>query len=666
MRRGIIGGVLCALVLAACGDAQEQKVVELGTTQQALSDTTGVLGFENVADWTLTQGTKRASSIRSQGAASLALSNFTFTTLASAPLPTLSDLTEQLALDVSLATSPAWGQLQLFINIPSQNVFQALIGTAPLAGTPAGAFQTFTFDVPQNLLGTLQSAYSDLSFRITLNLPYSSDDVLLDHLRFVEEQAEATQLEIQVNEVDDFVYATVDGMRRKAWYIGDPELGQFVDATSWFGASSQELRLFAINTGGPTRWNFNVLADNSPIVNEACPALICNGANQDEGILLERSLQIETNGPTVQSVQVTSSTPGKLYIDDAFTGIMTTGTATPITLSLLPGNYTFGLGVSDDNPPSYSGAYYETEVEVTDAPQSVDVTQGAPLPIGQSTRMIVVPVRQLVVDQFNATSLLDDADLDNFQAQTAATRDQWLEPFSYGLVTWDVDFMDVVEDVPLHAHNYQREPNAQVFLESAGLAHLREQYEIIVLFYNVFDASGQLLNGIVDGERREFNASAWGGGGTVWIHSLWARLWEPTGPNPALLHEVLHNYEGYNQFTLHYYNGVRALHGAHEHGYHNGDNGELDFALWQRHYMRNQVAELTGMRQDTSRPAPSPTADLWVGVFDTMRRGYEPLAHAPTRVARTASGASSASGPSTASGHVVECPPELFGVTIPR
>ena len=56
-----------------------------------------------------------------------------------------------------------------------------------------------------------------------------------------------------------------------------------------------------------------------------------------------------------------------------------------------------------------------------------------------------------------------------------------------------------------------------------------------------------------------------------------------------------------------------------------GSNGELDFAQYQRVYMRGQVAELNTTRPDVTIPAPSPRADLWVGVFDTMRRGYDPL-----------------------------------------
>jgi hypothetical protein len=100
---------------------------------------------------------------------------------------------------------------------------------------------------------------------------------------------------------------------------------------------------------------------------------------------------------------------------------------------------------------------------------------------------------------------------------------------------------------------------------------------------------------------------------------------DPTGPNPALLHESLHNYEGYNSGNLHFYNGAEGMHGDDEHGYHSGSNGELDFAQYQRLYMRNQVAEVDSTRVGVPVSEPPPRADLWVGVFDTMRRGYAPL-----------------------------------------
>jgi hypothetical protein len=628
-------GVLSMLGLASCGDAGDVGALEqgappdgqaLGSLSQALSDPAQVFGFENIADWTVTQGVKTTSSDHSQGTASLALSNFTFTNVVSTPLSTPQGITETLALDLKVPATPAWGELSLFVSIPSKNVFEQNVGQVTIAGLSAGSFHTLSFQVPAALLTALRSSYSDLSVKVALNAPQTAQSYLLDNLRFVGATA-ATQIEIEMTQpIDDFFYASVDGLRQKIWYIGDPDQNVRIDATSWFAAGTHTLRLQAINTGGPATYGVRVWINDTLALDETCPSSTCNGQNTSEGILLDRSLTIETpHQPPAQLVRVTSETPGKLYIDDGFTGLTTSGNSNAVSLSLPPGQYTFGLGVSDDTPPVYGGSYREQTVSVGNAAVDVSFASTPALPIQDETRIVVVPVRTLTVDPFNQSTTLLQADLDDLEAQVFATRDEWLEPFSYGLVTWDVDFLPVVEDVALHAPNPEQAPDAGRFLQEAGLEALRQQYEIVLLYYNCFDANGNVPHGEFEGRTIDFSAAAWGGGGTLWINPFWTRRWDPVGPNPALLHEALHNYEGYNQFNLHFYDGVQGMHGDSEHGYYDGDNGELDFALYQRVYMRGQVAELDTTRPNVNVPAPSPLADLWVGVFDTMRRGYDPL-----------------------------------------
>jgi hypothetical protein len=625
---GMIGMASCGEAgdLGAFGDGTEPDGLALGSLTQALSDPAQVFGFENIADWTVTQGVKTSSTEHSQGAASLAVSNFTFTNVVSTPLSTPAGVTETLALDLKVPAAPAWGELSVFVSIPSKNLFEQKVGQATIAGLAAGSFHTLSFQVPAALLTALRSTYSDLTLKVALNAPQTAQSYLLDNLRFVGASA-ATKVEIEMTQpIDDFFYASVDGLRQKIWYIGDPEQNGRIDATGWFGAGTHTLRLQAINTGGPATFGVRVWINGAVALDESCPASICNGQNTTEGILLDRSLTIETpNQPPTQVVRVTSETPGKLYIDDGFTGLTTTGSSNAVSVSLPPGQYTFGLGVSDDTPPVYGGSYRERTVNVGSSGVDVSFASTPALPTQDETRIVVVPVRTLTVDPFNQSTTLIQADLDDLEAQVFATNDEWLEPFSYGLVTWDVDFLPVVEDVVLHAPRPQDPPDAGRFLREAGLEGLRQQYEIVLLYYNCFDANGNVPRGEFEGRIVDFSAAAWGGGGTLWINPFWTRRWDPVGPNPALLHEALHNYEGYNQFNLHFYNGVQGMHGDGEHGYRDGDNGELDFALYQRVYMRGQVAELNTTRPDVNVPAPSPRADLWVGVFDTMRRGYDPL-----------------------------------------
>lgn len=440
----------------------------------------------------------------------------------------------------------------------------------------------------------------------------------------------ATKIEIELTQpVDDFVYASVDGLRKKVWYINEPEQLRRSDVTSWFGAGEHTLRLQAINTVGPATFGVRVWVDGALALEAQCPAQVCNGSPAPGGILLDQRLILTTAGPPAQEVRVTSAAPGKLYIDDAFTGITTTGTTVPVRVALPVGVHTIGLGVSDDSPPEYSGSYFERTVTLSDAAVAVDfAADEAPLPVQELTRIALVPVRNFVVDTFAEAEIgvLADEDVSTLEELSVATRDEWLEPFSYGLTSWDLELLPVVEDVALHARTHQSGPDAEAFLSEAGLQHLRDEYEIVLLYYDLFAADGSLLSGVVDGELVEVAGMALGGGGTIWFNTLFAGIYgDPTGPNPALLHEALHNYESHNEQALHFYLGADGLHGDDEHGYYSGDGYELDFALFQRLYMRNQVAELSSMRVNQPVVLPSsPRADLWVGVFDTLRRGYSP------------------------------------------
>ncbi len=612
-----------------CGEAPGDWGAVGEVRSQALSDVSQVFAFENVADWAVSQGTKSASGQRSQGSASLGVSGFTFTTVTSVPLPTPPSVTGTLALDLLVPAVPAWGELSIFISIPSRNVYQQKVGQKTIAGLPADAFNTLSLQVPAPLVDALRGGYDDLRIEIALNAPQTSASYLLDNLRFVGETA-ASKVEIEVSQgVDDFVYASVDGIRKKVWYIGDPDQGRRVDVTGWFGAGDHALRLQAINTVGPASYGVRVWVDGALALDAPCPANVCNGTDAPRGIILDRTLTLTTPGqPAAQAVRITSAAPGKLYVDDAFTGLTTTGTAVPVSLSLPPGEHTIGLGVSDDSPPDYTGSFFERTVTLGEAGVDLDFNSASPLPVQERTTIALVPVRNFIVDTFPADErgVLDDADVSDLDALSQATRDEWLEPFSYGLVSWDLDLLPVVEDVALHARTHDGIPDADAFLKSAGLESLREQYEIVLLYYDVFDADGSVLRGVVNGLPVDFTVSAWGGGGLIWFNTFWVSTYgDPTGPNPALLHESLHNYEGYNEGRTHFYNGADGMHGDDEHGYRSGDGGELDFALYQRLFMRNQVAELNTTRVGLPVSSPPPRADLWVGVFDTMRGGYAPL-----------------------------------------
>src|SRR5450631_221020 len=139
-----------------------------------------VLGFENVSDWTVVQGTAMLSSstIHTQGAHSLAVSNpssfvvFQSRALANTQIGTTSST---VGLDIQLPTfqpNPSWkGAVQLYVEIPSENLFNAFVAQVELTPLTVGAFHHVTFALSPFLLGKLQGTYSDLKFKIALNAP---------------------------------------------------------------------------------------------------------------------------------------------------------------------------------------------------------------------------------------------------------------------------------------------------------------------------------------------------------------------------------------------------------------------------------------------------------------------------------------------------------------
>lgn len=646
--------VFCAsalLALIACSGVPDPSAeADTSSTKQLLANPASVLGFENATEWTSTQGLKTSSTTHSQGLASLAISNFSYTAVISVPLATLSGVSSTIGIDVRLPATVPWGQIQLFYSIPSKNLYEQGLGQVSLVGVPAGSFQTLNFSVPAAVQQQLQSSYNDLTFKVAVNVPQSAQSILLDNFRFITQTIQANKIEIEVTSSDDAVVALVDGLRRGSWALNDPRLGTRVDVSNWFASGSHSLRLLASNTGGPAQYGVRVWADNALVYEAQCPSTVCNGSNREAAFELDKTLQFSTpTHPAAQNVQITGTAGGKVYLDNFFTGLSTTGTSSPVTLSLPQGAYTLGLGVSTDTPPSYTGAYREQPVTVGTSAVNVNLGAAPQLGVQDSTRIVVVPIRHVIFDPTSQTTSLTNEDITAFQAQVAATRAQWLVPFSYGVNNWDVTWNPTVENVPVHVRAAGQGIDTDPFLCEAGLTSLRSSYDIVVYFWNLYTDSGAEFGA---------DASGYGGGGQVWLNTYWTRRtdWPHSGPNPALLHEVLHNYEQYNAGVLRNYNGIQELHGATQHGYPVNSGGELDFARWMRAYIRGQVGELVTTRESSNLTAPVTNPDLWVGVFDTVRRGYSPNPWTPPFCGTSARSSGSLNARTTSSQEIVRCP----------
>lgn len=145
---------------------------------------TDVLGFESPQYWSAGSGTLTSTNVHSQGNAGLAVSNFSYAQLTSAPLSTLSGVSQELAIDVQLPATFSWGQLQLSVSSPTLGLNNTWVGSVDLANLPANTFQKLTIAVPANIEAALQQNYSDLVIKLVLNIPNTTSPVVIDNLRF--------------------------------------------------------------------------------------------------------------------------------------------------------------------------------------------------------------------------------------------------------------------------------------------------------------------------------------------------------------------------------------------------------------------------------------------------------------------------------------------------
>jgi hypothetical protein len=420
-----------------------------------------------------------------------------------------------------------------------------------------------------------------------------------------------TRVQIRVADVDDYVYLTINGIRRRVWHYYGGGQNELIDITPWFANGNNEVRIQAMNGGGPADYSFELYVDNQPIANEVCPESLCNSNNSlSSGIWLDRTYNVPlSNLPAAQTITLTSATPGALYVNGQYTG-----RRTPTSLALPPGQYTFGLGLSNDTPGSYTGEFREETVTVGVCPKTVDLTAHPALPVVNTTRIGILPIRNAVHGDPNDLGVLANSDIPYLQAQMNAIRDTWVEPFSYGLTTWTVEALPVVENVALQrGPDCMDPPQTGLLLEEAGLTGLRDQYDMLVFLYSSHRADGS--------DVAHVPCAIWAGGQEISYYSGWLRSVPYGAPSEGLFHESLHSYEWFNGWRRGYYGGVDGLHGAEEHGYKENQNGHSGWLDWYRAFVRNQAAELTTMRQGVEWPSVPTTADVYVGVFDALRYG---------------------------------------------
>ncbi|MEK7394618.1 MAG: hypothetical protein AAB214_18825, partial [Fibrobacterota bacterium] len=155
-----------------------------------------VLGFEDVskwnpASWDNSPYTKVLSSDKTEGSSSTAFTVNGYKSLTSAAL-TQADINGTGFIRWNMKVSaqqpnPWWaGQVQIFLNAPSRNLYSAWIGQVDLTNQPKATWTEQLLPIPPNVAAALNGAtYSDFTISLVLNVNAGSGPLQFDDLRFL-------------------------------------------------------------------------------------------------------------------------------------------------------------------------------------------------------------------------------------------------------------------------------------------------------------------------------------------------------------------------------------------------------------------------------------------------------------------------------------------------
>jgi lysophospholipase L1-like esterase len=166
-------------VTIGCDHAPAAEQVGARGDALATSADTAVLGFEDSAAWSVTQGpglALRSSPVSTEGAASLAFNPSGFVVLSSRPIAVQSAITGPVSFDLWVPSEQAnrywFGAAQLYLHCPSHQVFNAFVGQVELTPLETGRFHSLRFSIAGAALAALNEGCANLSFSIALNVPF--------------------------------------------------------------------------------------------------------------------------------------------------------------------------------------------------------------------------------------------------------------------------------------------------------------------------------------------------------------------------------------------------------------------------------------------------------------------------------------------------------------
>jgi hypothetical protein len=179
---------LCAS--AACG-TEEHAADDVLVTQSALTINESTLGFENpTVDWkaAANSGTVSRSTTHTAGSYAMGLAGPSYRYVTSRKLSSLGNIAGSVTMDIRLPTqqpNPQWyGNVQLFVSIPSRSVSNQWAATRELTGLATGSWVSLSATLDPAVVTKLRQTYTDLTISIALNVPQGAGTYLFDNMRF--------------------------------------------------------------------------------------------------------------------------------------------------------------------------------------------------------------------------------------------------------------------------------------------------------------------------------------------------------------------------------------------------------------------------------------------------------------------------------------------------
>jgi RHS repeat-associated protein len=184
--------VAVLLALAGCSGRDAASSEAVGTKRESLSSSSvRTYGFESLEDWSPLWSSPilALSSTHSEGQSSLGLRGGGWMQIQSRPLSREDAAPSVVGYDVRVPpnpVNPSWyGTTELSVDAPSAGIWGQFVGHAELTALPKGQFKRVEFTLSPALRTKLDGSYSDLRWRIAVNVPNNEGaSYLVDRFTF--------------------------------------------------------------------------------------------------------------------------------------------------------------------------------------------------------------------------------------------------------------------------------------------------------------------------------------------------------------------------------------------------------------------------------------------------------------------------------------------------